>query len=57
MSLTLLQEMFIFLSSANMKVGNTGQSTAVVVFRVDSYNSATVLLAGDLMTRGDEGVW
>ena len=57
MSLTLLQEMFIFLSSANMKVGNTGQSTAVVVFRVDSYNSAAVLLAGDLMARGDEGVW
>ncbi len=54
---TLLREMFIFLSSANMKVGDTGQFTAVVVFRVDSYNSAAVLLVGDLMARGDEGVW
>ena len=52
-----LQEMFIFLSGANMKAGNSGQSTAVVVFGIASYNSATVLLTGDVLTRGDEGVW
>ena len=55
-SLTLLQEMVIFLSGVNMKGSNTWQSTAVVDCRAGSYNLATASLSC-LAARRDEGVW